>query len=128
MKRVETREAFVRGLEELKPHLVLGDYHLPNFDGLSALAITQEKSPDVPFVFISGTIGEESAIEVLKKGATDYVLKNRLSRLVPRSYVGHWMRLRSGSSVRRRRKHSGSRRLSTRISMRARRSPTYLSG
>ena len=83
MKRVETREAFVRGLEELKPHLVLGDYHLPNFDGLSALSITQKKCPDVPFIFISGTIGEELAIEVLKRGATDYVLKNRLSRLVP---------------------------------------------
>ena len=80
---VETREAFVRALEELKPHLILGDYHLPNFDGLSALAIAQEKCPDIPFIFISGTIGEELAIEVVKKGATDYVLKDRLSRLVP---------------------------------------------
>jgi len=83
LERVETREAFVRALEELKPHLILGDYHLPTFDGLSALSITQEKCPDIPFIFISGTIGEELAIEVVKKGATDYVLKNRLSRLVP---------------------------------------------
>ncbi len=85
---VETREAFVRALEELKPHLILGDYHLPNFDGLSALAIAQEKCPDIPFIFISGTIGEELAIEVVKKGATDYVLKDRLSRLCW-SYVEH---------------------------------------
>ena len=83
LERVETREAFVRGLEKLKPHLILGDYHLPSFDGLSALSIAQKKCPDVPFIFISGTIGEELAIEVVKRGATDYVLKNRLSRLVP---------------------------------------------
>jgi len=83
LERVETEEAFVRGIEELKPHLILGDYNLPNFDGLSALAITQKKCPDIPFIFVSGSIGEEFAIETLKKGATDYVLKDRLSRLAP---------------------------------------------
>jgi len=80
---VETKEAFVRELEEFKPHLILADYKLPTFDGLSALAISQEKCPDIPFIFISGTIGEELAIEVVKRGATDYVLKDRLSRLAP---------------------------------------------
>jgi len=83
LKRVETKEAFVRELEEFRPHLILGDYKLPTFDGLSALAISQEKCSDIPFIFVSGTIGEELAIEVIKRGATDYVLKDRLSRLVP---------------------------------------------
>jgi len=83
LERVETREAFVRELEEFRPHLILGDYKLPTFDGLSALAISQEKCPDIPFIFVSGAIGEELAIETLKKGATDYVLKDHLSRLVP---------------------------------------------
>ncbi|MFQ5835200.1 MAG: PAS domain S-box protein [bacterium] len=83
LERVETKEAFVRELEEFRPHLILGDYKLPTFDGLSALAISQEKYPDIPFIFVSGAIGEELAIETLKKGATDYVLKDHLSRLVP---------------------------------------------
>ena len=82
-ERVETKEAFVREIEKFKPHLILADYSLPTFDGLSALAIAQEKCPDVPFIFVSGSIGEEFAIETLKKGATDYVLKDRLSPLVP---------------------------------------------
>ena len=83
LERVETEEAFVKGLDELRPHIILADYHLPSFDGLSALGISQEKCPDVPFIFVSGSIGEEFAIETLKRGATDYVLKDRLSRLAP---------------------------------------------
>ena len=63
--------------------LILADYTLPSFDGLSALKITQEKCPHVPFIFVSGTLGEEVAIEALKIGATDYVFKTRLSRIVP---------------------------------------------
>ncbi len=82
-ERVETRESFVAAVGEFEPHLILADYGLPSFDGLSALAIKQERHPDVPFVFVSGSIGEEMAVEVLKKGATDYVLKHNLSRLVP---------------------------------------------
>ena len=73
----------MRGLDELRPHVILADYRLPSFDGLSALAIAQEKCPDVPFIFISGTIGEEFAVETLRRGATDYILKDRLSRLAP---------------------------------------------
>lgn len=82
-KRVETKESFLKELESFGPDLILADYTLPSFDGLSALALAQEKCPDVPFIFVSGTLGEELAIETLKSGATDYVLKERLSRLVP---------------------------------------------
>lgn len=80
---VATREDFVAELERGEIGLVLADYSLPAFDGMSALAIVREKHPDLPFVFVSGRLGEEAAIESLKNGATDYVLKNRLSRLVP---------------------------------------------
>jgi len=81
-ERVETKKEFLRELKNFKPHLILADYSLPSFDGLSALAIAQKKCPEVPFIFVSGTIGEDMAIETLKKGATDYVLKDRLSRLM----------------------------------------------
>jgi signal transduction histidine kinase len=62
--------------------IILADYMLPSFDGFSALAIAREERPDVPFIFVTGSLGEEVAIESLKRGATDYVLKHRLSRLV----------------------------------------------
>ncbi len=80
---VETRDDFVAAIEQGGFDLILADYKLPLFDGLSALAIRQERCPDVPFVFVSGQIGEDRAIESLKSGATDYVIKDRLSRLVP---------------------------------------------
>jgi DNA-binding NarL/FixJ family response regulator len=80
---VTTREDFIRELDEFLPHIVLSDYSLPAFDGLSALKIATEKFPDIPFIFVSGALGEERAIEMLKQGATDYVLKDRLSRLAP---------------------------------------------
>lgn len=63
--------------------LIISDYSLPSFDGMTALELAHEKYPDVPFIFLSGKMGEELAIESLKKGATDYVLKNKLSRLAP---------------------------------------------
>ena len=78
-RRVATKEAFLEQLADFSPHLILADYSLPSFDGISALAISQKKCPDVPFVFVTGALGEELAIETLKKGATDYVLKQRLS-------------------------------------------------
>lgn len=81
--QVQTREDFEAVLEEESFDLVLADYSLPAFDGLSALKITQEIRPELPFVLVSGTLGEERAIEALKSGATDYVLKHRLERLVP---------------------------------------------
>ena len=54
LERVETKEGFVKGLNELRPHVILADYHLPSFDGLSALGIAEEKFPEVPFIFVSG--------------------------------------------------------------------------
>ena len=82
-KHVDNKSAFTHELERFAPDLVLSDFSLPSFDGYSALAIAQEKCPDTPFIFVTGTLGEEVAIETLKKGATDYVLKHRLVRLVP---------------------------------------------
>jgi diguanylate cyclase (GGDEF)-like protein len=79
--RVETREEFVAAVTQGGFDLILADYSLPSFDGLSALKIAKGKCPEVPFIFVSGAIGEEFAIETLKRGATDYVLKDRLSRL-----------------------------------------------
>src|SRR5205823_6907154 len=82
-KRVDRQADFVQALEKNPPDLILSDYALPSFDGLAALAIAREKCPDVPFIFVTGTMGEEVAIETLNNGATDYVLKTRLSRLMP---------------------------------------------
>src|SRR4030043_1615000 len=82
-KIVATREAFLKELDEFFPDLILSDYALPSFDGLAALGIAKEKCPDVPFILVTGKLGEEFAIEKLKEGATDYVLKGNLKRLVP---------------------------------------------
>jgi DNA-binding NtrC family response regulator len=79
--RAETGPRFLALLEEGDIDLILADYTLPGFDGISALKLALERRPDVPFIFVSGTLGEEVAIEALKIGATDYVLKTRLSRL-----------------------------------------------
>jgi phosphoserine phosphatase RsbU/P len=80
---VSRREEFDAALERGGIDLILADFALPAFDGMSALAMVREKRPDIPFVFVSGKLGEEAAIESLKSGATDYVLKSRLSRLGP---------------------------------------------
>ena len=82
-RRVDTRDGFVAALEEFRPDIVLADYHLPAFDGMAALTIAVERVPDVPFIFVSGAMGEELAIETLHQGAADYVIKNRLGKLVP---------------------------------------------
>ena len=81
--RVETEADLIASLEEGGFDLILADYTLPSFDGLSALKIAVQNWPDVPFIFVSGTLDEEVAIEALKIGATDYVFKTRLSRIVP---------------------------------------------
>jgi PAS domain S-box-containing protein len=80
---VETKADFLASLEHEGIDLILADYSLPTFDGISALKIAVEKRPEVPFIFVSGAMGEEVAIEALKIGATDYVLKTRLSRILP---------------------------------------------
>jgi PAS domain S-box-containing protein len=81
--RVETGADFLAALEAETFDLILADYALPSFDGISALEIARNLSPEVPFIFVSAALGEELAIEALKNGATDYVLKQRLGRLVP---------------------------------------------
>lgn len=83
LTRVDTQADFSACLGRGGFDLILADYTLPAFDGISALKIAREVSPDVPFIFVSGTLGEEVAIEALKLGATDYVFKTRLSRIVP---------------------------------------------
>lgn len=82
-RRVEGRDAFVAALKEGQIDMILADYSLPGFDGISALALARKLSPDVPFIFVSGTLGEELAIDTMHRGATDYILKQRLGRLVP---------------------------------------------
>jgi PAS domain S-box-containing protein len=81
--RIETQAELLASFEQCGFDLILADYTLPSFDGISALKLATKACPDVPFIFVSGTLGEEVAIEALKIGATDYVLKTRLSRLVP---------------------------------------------
>ena len=82
-RRVETREDFTLALDRGVYDVILADFHLPNFNGLDALAIARVKAPETPFIFVSGMLGEEIAIDSLKNGATDYVLKMRMDRLGP---------------------------------------------
>ncbi len=82
-ERVETPEGFREALERGAWDIVLCDYTFPRFSGKEALKIFKETGRDLPFIFVSGTIGEESAVEAMKAGAHDYVIKNRLSRLCP---------------------------------------------
>lgn len=80
---VANERDFREALRDFAPQLIISDFSLPGFDGLSALQIAGKESPGTPFVFVSGTIGEERAIHALKRGAADYVLKENLNRLVP---------------------------------------------
>jgi diguanylate cyclase (GGDEF)-like protein len=82
-KRVDTEAQLRAALDEFAPSVILSDFSLPQFDGLSALRIAHELKPEIPFIFVSGTIGEERAIDALRRGAVDYVLKSNLARLVP---------------------------------------------
>jgi diguanylate cyclase (GGDEF)-like protein len=81
MERVETEADFLRALTEKNPHLIFSDFSLPNFSGFRALEVAAERAPHTPFIYVSGTIGEERAIDALHRGATDYVLKGNLTRL-----------------------------------------------
>jgi PAS domain S-box-containing protein len=81
--RAQAEDEFLAALEADLFDLILADYRLPSYDGLSALELALARCPGVPFIFVSGTIGEDVAIEALKRGATDYVLKTGLTRLVP---------------------------------------------
>ena len=83
VRRVDTREGFLEELDRRHPDLILADHSLPSFDGLTALALSQGICPEAPFIIVSGAMGEEAAVDTLKQGATDYVLKQRLVRLGP---------------------------------------------
>jgi signal transduction histidine kinase/ActR/RegA family two-component response regulator len=80
---VDTPQAFLAALKERRMDLILADYSIPGFDGMTALTMARQHCPDVPFLFVSATIGEELAIDAMHQGATDCVLKQRLGRLVP---------------------------------------------
>src|SRR6266581_2387265 len=78
---VDSEKSFVGALREFAPDVILSDFSMPGFDGMAALALAREICPDTPFIFVSGTIGEEFAVRALKSGATDYVMKSNLVRL-----------------------------------------------
>jgi diguanylate cyclase (GGDEF)-like protein/PAS domain S-box-containing protein len=80
-RRVETAADFRQELEDFRPHVILSDFSMPSFDGMEALRIASQSHPHIPFIFVSGTLGEEFAVRALKNGATDFVLKNDLLRL-----------------------------------------------
>ncbi|HWW02757.1 MAG TPA: ATP-binding protein [Candidatus Acidoferrum sp.] len=82
-KRVDSEDVFKRELDHNPPDLILSDHGLPSFDGFAALTIAKDKCPEVPFIFVTNSHGEETAVEMFERGATDYVLKTNLSKLVP---------------------------------------------
>lgn len=82
-RRVMNEKEYIREMESFSPHLILSDYDLPQYNGAYALAEARMRCPDVPFILVTGAIGEDRAIEILTQGARDYVLKNRLNRLAP---------------------------------------------
>lgn len=82
-ERVDTADALKARLREQKWNLVISDFSMPGFNGVAALAIVRENDPDLPFIFLSGTIGEEIAVEAMRTGAQDYVLKGNAARLIP---------------------------------------------
>jgi len=82
-RRVQTREEFIAALDREDYDLILADYVLPSFDGISALQLARERKPHVPFLFVTGALKDDSAVETLRRGATDFIVKQRLGRLVP---------------------------------------------
>lgn len=82
-RRVENRDDFVRALDEFAPQIVLSDYRLPEFDGRAAAELVRRQDPDLPFILVTGALGDEAAVDLIQAGVTDYVLKNNLVRLAP---------------------------------------------
>src|ERR1700756_3968888 len=80
-RRADTKDGFTRALDEVRPDIVLSDYKLPDVDGLAALKIALAKYPDLPVIEVTGALGDEAAVELVRAGAKDYVLKDRLARL-----------------------------------------------
>src|SRR5688572_30952970 len=81
--RLDDEASFRAALKAGPPDLILSDYRVPAFHGMTALALARETCPEVPFLFLSGVLGDELAVDCLKAGATDYVLKDRPARLIP---------------------------------------------
>ena len=80
---VDTRDGFLEALNEFRPDLILSDYTLPRFDGMAALGLARERAPSVPFLIVTGSVNEETAVGCMKAGATDYLLKSNLARIGP---------------------------------------------
>ena len=80
-RRVETREEYLVALDEFRPALIVSDYRMPLFDGMTALKLAVERCPDVPFIILTGSMNEDTAVECMKAGAWDYVIKEHVKRL-----------------------------------------------
>jgi DNA-binding NtrC family response regulator len=80
----QTQDEFIAALDNFNPDIILSDYSVPSFDGLTAFHIKQKKHSEIPFIIVSGTIGEEIAVELIKNGVTDYALKDKLFSLAPK--------------------------------------------
>jgi PAS domain S-box-containing protein/putative nucleotidyltransferase with HDIG domain len=80
-KRVETREEFTSALKKFKPDVIISDFKLPSFDGLTALKLALEFVPDIPFIVVTGSMNEDTAVECMKAGAWDYIIKEHIKRL-----------------------------------------------
>ena len=93
-RRVDTRDAFEQQLAEFRPDVILSDYTLPRFDGMAALSVARERAPDIPFLIVTGSVNEETAVGCMKAGATDYLLKSNLARIGP-AIEGALARVRS---------------------------------
>lgn len=83
IERVEAEDTFLAALRERPPHIVLSDFALPGYNGLSAFRSAHELYPNMPFIIVTGAMGEEVAVDTLRQGVTDYILKQRLERLAP---------------------------------------------
>jgi PAS domain S-box-containing protein len=95
----DSRESFLHGLAEFHPDLILSDYTLPRFDGMAALALAREHAPHAPFVIVTGSVNEETAVKCMKAGAADYLLKSNLARIGP-AIEGALSRVRSSTERR----------------------------
>ncbi len=82
-RHVGSRVEFLRALQDRQPDVILADFNLPDLDGLSALKLARERHPETPVIIVTGTLADEAAVELLREGAQDYILKDRLSRLAP---------------------------------------------
>jgi two-component system cell cycle sensor histidine kinase/response regulator CckA len=81
--RVDSQAAFLQELEQFRPDVILSDYTLPRFDGMTALSLARERVPSIPFLIVTGSVNEETAVGCMKAGATDYLLKSNLARIGP---------------------------------------------